>query len=91
MASLSYMLEKLRPESVRLSGLLLWVLAGLAIYVLIPQRKTRFVGGVAATCPPGPRADPVIGHARFIPTQYAWITLSEWAKKFGERVCADMF
>lgn len=33
--------------------------------------------------PPGPQADPIIGHARFIPPQYSWKTFSDWGKKWG--------
>ena len=33
--------------------------------------------------PPGPPADPIIGHARFIPPQYSWKTFAEWGKTWG--------
>ncbi len=33
--------------------------------------------------PPGPPADPVIGHVRFFPLEYQWKTFAEWGKKFG--------
>lgn len=35
--------------------------------------------------PPGPPADPIIGHARFIPPQYSWKTFSDWGKKWGKQ------
>jgi hypothetical protein len=81
---LSSALVTLRFGGFSLPVVLAWAFTSLVIYVIISHRKTRIIGGVAAAYPPGPRADPVIGHARFIPTQYAWITLSEWARKFGE-------
>ena len=33
--------------------------------------------------PPGPPADPVIGHVRSMPLEYAWRTFGEWGKKWG--------
>lgn len=34
--------------------------------------------------PPSPPGDPVVGHVRFMPQKYAWITFAGWTKKFGE-------
>lgn len=33
--------------------------------------------------PPGPPADPIIGHARVMPLEYQWYTFAEWGRKFG--------
>lgn len=34
--------------------------------------------------PPGPPADPFIGHIRAIPSSYPWKTFAEWGKRWGE-------
>ena len=37
----------------------------------------------ASNLPPGPPADPIIGHARIIPIDYQWKTFASWRKKYG--------
>jgi len=34
--------------------------------------------------PPGPDPDPIIGHARHIPTGTSWVTFYEWKKIYGD-------
>lgn len=34
--------------------------------------------------PPGPPADPILGHLRFIPTNDAYETFHEWSKQYGD-------
>jgi hypothetical protein len=34
--------------------------------------------------PPGPPTDPIIGHVRSMPLEYAWRTFGEWGKKWGK-------
>lgn len=34
--------------------------------------------------PPGPPADLILGHARYMPRLYPWKTFSDWGKRWGE-------
>ena len=33
--------------------------------------------------PPGPKPELIIGNLRQIPTQYQWLTFSQWGKQYG--------
>lgn len=35
--------------------------------------------------PPSPPAEPILGHARLIPTKEPYRTYAEWGKLYGER------
>lgn len=37
----------------------------------------------ARRLPPGPRGLPLIANMFDMPTEYQWLTFTEWAKKFG--------
>ncbi|KAK7041427.1 hypothetical protein VNI00_009293 [Paramarasmius palmivorus] len=41
--------------------------------------------------PPGPRADPIIGHARSIPAQNQAATFQRWTKTYGDLVYLKVF
>ncbi|KDR68694.1 hypothetical protein GALMADRAFT_78276 [Galerina marginata CBS 339.88] len=41
--------------------------------------------------PPGPNGFPLIGNASDIPHDYAWLTYTEWQKKYGEIVHLNVF
>lgn len=34
--------------------------------------------------PPGPPADPIIGHARFLPSESSWLYFTQLQKKYGD-------
>ncbi|KAF7424559.1 hypothetical protein PC9H_009866 [Pleurotus ostreatus] len=40
--------------------------------------------------PPGPPADPIIGHLRKVPPAHAEVTYLEWAKKYGEVIYLNL-
>ena len=63
--------------------LFLCAAAGAIAYSVLPSKRTQLVEDIWATYPPGPRPDPVLGHARYIPPHYTWLKFSEWAKKVG--------
>jgi len=54
--------------------------AGLALslYIAISRRRPSKV------YPPGPPADPIIGHARIFPLEYFHTVFAEWGKKYGD-------
>ncbi|KDQ08477.1 hypothetical protein BOTBODRAFT_37914 [Botryobasidium botryosum FD-172 SS1] len=59
------------------------VVAVLTVYVYRRARNTRS-NPRRLPPPPGPKADPIIGHARYFPTEAPWIQFSEWKKTFGD-------
>ena len=61
--------------------------AALLLYVL--QRRIRKSNKIPY--PPGPKADPIIGHARVMPLEYQWYTFADWGKKFGQYSCNDFY
>ena len=52
-----------------------------ALFLYVVQKKIRSTKKVPY--PPGPKADPIIGHARVMPLEYQWYTFADWGKKFG--------
>lgn len=52
------------------------------------RRREIDVGGITF---PGPRSDPIIGHARIFPQEHPWKTFTEWRKKFGMRFCVKVY
>ena len=49
------------------------------LVVQVMKRKDR-----GLPYPPGPPADPIIGHLRFIPTTDAQEAFHEWSRKYGD-------
>jgi hypothetical protein len=45
----------------------------------------------SANLPPGPPADPILGHLRYIPFEYTWFTFAKWAKKYGDIIHIHVF
>ncbi|KAK7041426.1 hypothetical protein VNI00_009292 [Paramarasmius palmivorus] len=41
--------------------------------------------------PPGPRADPILGHTRLLPAQHQAETFHEWAKTYGDLMYLKVF
>ena len=39
---------------------------------------------------PGPKADPLIGHVRAMPTEYEWKTFTEWKAKYGQNLLRSL-
>lgn len=66
------------PNLVEFSSSHLALLSLLAFLLLQPLRKKDQL------LPPTPPSDPFIGHARFIPLEFAWKTFADWKKKYGE-------
>lgn len=66
------------PNLVNFSSSYLALLSLLAFLLLRSLRKKD------KPLPPTPPSDPFIGHARFIPLEYAWKTFADWKKKYGE-------
>jgi len=56
-----------------------WSIAITCIFLWLRQRryKSRF------PLPPGPPADPIIGHLRYIPSENPEDKFAEWSKKYG--------
>ncbi|KAE9388626.1 cytochrome P450 [Gymnopus androsaceus JB14] len=55
------------------------VVGGLLLaHIVLTRRHTR------KPLPPGPRADPIIGHLRKIPSAHQPEVFHEWAKKYGD-------
>lgn len=52
--------------------------------VAICLRAKHEYTGSQMPLPPGPPADPILGHARYMPRLYPWKTFSEWGKRWGE-------
>lgn len=55
--------------------------AALFLYVV---RRKMMKKSHSIPYPPGPPADPIIGHARVMPLEYQWYTFTEWGRKFGQ-------
>lgn len=49
-----------------------------AFSIILLQRSRRY------RLPPSPPGDPIIGHARVVPLEFAWETFYSWKKLFGE-------
>ncbi|KAH8116038.1 cytochrome P450 [Phellopilus nigrolimitatus] len=54
--------------------------AFVVIFTLIKRWKSN---SQSTSLPPGPPADPIIGHARKIPRERSWETYAEWGKSYG--------
>lgn len=64
------------PQCRMLTELLYASCAIVALYLLTrPRRRLPY--------PPGPKADPVIGHVRFLPTSYSWLYYARVGKELG--------
>lgn len=50
------------------------------VYTSVRWRRKR----AGFPLPPGPPADPIIGHVRSIPFDYQWTKFAEWGRKYGE-------
>ncbi|KDQ17442.1 hypothetical protein BOTBODRAFT_172482 [Botryobasidium botryosum FD-172 SS1] len=62
---------------------LLAVAAALTIEIFRRSRNTKS-NPRCLPPPPGPKADPLIGHARHFPAETPWIKFAEWKKPFGD-------
>ena len=74
-------LQSLNAMAMKASEFLPLVYAFLAYLVI--KLSLKYLGR-QRPLPPSPRADPVIGHARYISADFSWITFAEWGKKWGE-------
>lgn len=64
------------------TSLVLLVTAGLVVWRLF----TSYSSSKAAPLPPGPPADPIIGHLRIVPTSRPELTYQKWAKEYNSDV-----
>lgn len=53
-----------------------------AVAIVINFKRKYIAKGLPL--PPGPPADPIIGHIRSMPRLYPWKTFSEWGSRWGE-------
>ena len=66
------MLELTKTDYV-VAGVTIFILTKTLSYLILPSRRL----------PPGPPADPIIGHARKIPLDEPYRTYAEWGKQYG--------
>ena len=71
------------PSFESLTSSLLWLACLLVPALLVVSLFSQRVRNL----PPGPTADPIIGHARLIPIDYQWKTFDAWKKKYGPHFC----
>lgn len=55
------------------------VLTKLILSIALPSASS------GSKLPPSPPAEPIMGHARLIPTKEPYRTYAEWGKLYGER------
>ena len=63
------------------------ILAPLVILALLFAKRQwgqRLANPKRLPYPPGPRPLPVVGNLFDTPTEYDWLTYSDWAKKYGK-------
>lgn len=52
--------------------------------------STQFRRKKEGLLPPGPRADPFIGHVRQVPADRPWLTYMKWGKEYGSILLTDL-
>lgn len=70
-------------RSLQLAALCFSVLALAIAFVRSKKSKPRL--------PPGPPADPIIGHLRIMPLDYAWRVFADWGKTCGAFIRSRVF
>ncbi|KAF4596650.1 hypothetical protein EYR38_008037 [Pleurotus pulmonarius] len=73
------------------ANLVLQALGWVTTYLLFSTIYERFHRKRPFPLPPGPPADPVIGHLRKVPPLHAELTYLEWARKYGDVVYVNLF
>lgn len=63
----------------------IFIFASLITLTVIKLSSKRIFGCRSPyPLPPGPPKEPILGHLRVIPTQYAQNAYREWSKEYGE-------
>ncbi|KAH9851148.1 cytochrome P450 [Lenzites betulinus] len=71
---------------VKLDGVALYVIAGIAVLLAIRGLLLRFGKASAMPLPPGPKGLPLLGNLFDIPRRSAWTTFADWSREYGDVV-----
>ena len=63
---------------------LIYISLACSLAIAFAKHRRKLSLAQSIPFPPGPPADPIIGHLRHIPREYPWLTYSNWGKKWGD-------